>query len=85
MTSSTPVRKTTSTKAIVAGIGGTLAAIITALMVLGSALEDGNIGAGEVAGLVTAVVVMVSTIYGVWRVPNKDIPPQGIYKSSPKV
>lgn len=76
MVTSTPVRKTTSAKAIIAGIGNTLAAIVTAITVLNVALGDDKIDAGEVTGLVTAVLVMVTTIYAVWRVPNKDIPPQ---------
>lgn len=76
-----PVRRTTSAKAIIAGIGNTLAAIVTAITVLNVALGDDKIDAGEVTGLVTAVVVMVSTIYAVWRVPNRDIPPQGTVNS----
>lgn len=57
-------------KAWAAALGGTLAALTTFWAVLGPALDDGNLDAGEVGPLATAVVVLLGTVYAVWRVRN---------------
>ena len=61
----------TAGKAVVAGIGATLTALTTALAAVQVALDDGALDAAEYGAVVTAGVVLVSTIYAVWRTPNR--------------
>jgi hypothetical protein len=58
-------------KAVAAGVGSTAAAVVTFAAVLGTALDDGRLDAGEYGILTTALVVAASTIYAVWKTPNK--------------
>lgn len=68
-----PVIRTTAAKAWVAAAGTTATAITTALAAVSVALSDDAIELPEVAGIVTAVLTAASTIYAVWRVPNKVV------------
>lgn len=61
----------TSVKAWVAALGVTLTAISTAVAAVQVALSDGSLDGGDVASIITAVVVASGAIYGVWRAPNK--------------
>lgn len=67
---SQPVVKVTAAKSVVAGIGATLTAFTTSLTVASLAVNDGQLDGGEIGGLVTAGLVLVSTVYGVWKVRN---------------
>lgn len=65
--------KTKSTKAIVAAIGGTLTALTTALASVNVALSDNTLDSSDYSSLALAIVTLVSTVYAVWRVPNKPV------------
>lgn len=62
--------KTKPIKALVAGFGATLTALTTALATVSLAVGDDVVDAQEYGALTTAAVVLVTTVYGVWRVPN---------------
>lgn len=68
---SEPAVPVTAAKTVVASIGATLAALTTALTVVSLAVNDGQLDGGEVGGLLTAAFILVTTVYGVWRVPNE--------------
>jgi len=55
-------------KAVVAAIG-------TFVTVLGTVLADNVVAADETGQLIVGLVGLVVTVYGVWRVPNKDVKP----------
>lgn len=65
--------RTTNAKAIAAGVGATLTALITALGPLQTALDDGHIDVGEGTTLAGVAVTLVVTVYAVWRTPNKPV------------
>lgn len=56
--------KFTKAKAVVAAIG-------TLSTVIGGIIADEVIGADEVGTLVTQLILAGTTIWSVWRVPNK--------------
>lgn len=60
----------TAGKAVAAAIGATLTALTTALAAVQVALDDGALDAAEYGTLTTAAVVLVGTVYAVWRTPN---------------
>lgn len=61
-------------KAWIAGLGTTLTAVTTVLATLQVALSDDAFSTDEVATIVIALLTAGSTIYGVWRIPNKIQP-----------
>ncbi len=58
-------------KAWAAAIGSTCVAITTAMATVQIVLDDGALDAGEYGSLATAAVVLVGTVYAVWRTPNR--------------
>lgn len=54
-------------KAIVAAVG----TVVTALTPV---VADEVIGLDELGTVVSALVAAAATVYGVWRVPNRDTP-----------
>jgi len=66
---------TTAVKAWVAAVGATATAVATAVAAVQVALDDGSLDIGEYGTVATAVLVLVATVYGVWRAPNKRIDP----------
>ncbi len=68
-----PGIKVTAAKAKVAAVGATLTAALVFIGVLTPALDDGTLSIGEATPLVGALVTLVSTVYGVWRVRNKPL------------
>lgn len=62
--------ETKPTKAWVAAIGASLTAASTAWAAVSLALSDGAVDVPEISSLATAAVVLVATVYSVWRVPN---------------
>lgn len=69
--------KTKPTKAILAGVGATLVALLTALGPLQGALADDHIDAGEATTLGGVAVALIATVYAVWRAPNKPVDGSG--------
>lgn len=63
--------KTKPTKAIVAGIGSTLTAIMTMWATISVAYEDNGIDIGEWGTILSAVLACAGTIRAVWLVTNK--------------
>lgn len=57
-------------KAVVAGIGSTLTALMTMLTTISFVLDDDAVDVNEIGSLATAVVTLGLTIWAVWRVPN---------------
>lgn len=57
-------------KAIVAGIGTTLTAVMTAITTVSFVLSDDAVDLNEIGTLATAAVTLGLTIWAVWRVPN---------------
>lgn len=55
-------------------IGGACTAIATAATTVQLVLSDGQIGAGEITTLVITATTLVSTVYGVWKTRNEEIP-----------
>lgn len=66
-----PVTK--PTKAIVAAVGSTLTALMTALATVTLVLDDDAVDLNEVSSLATAALSLVMTIYAVWKVPNRPV------------
>lgn len=64
---------TKPTKAIVAAIGATLTAFTTALASVNVALADNTLDASDYGSLALAGAVLLSTVYAVWRVPNRPV------------
>jgi hypothetical protein len=62
----------TAAKTVAAAVGATLTALTTALAVVQIALSDGKLDAAEYGTLTTAGVVLVGTVYAVWRTPNRE-------------
>lgn len=58
-------------KAVAAGIGSTLTAIMVALTVVQTVLDDGKLEVGEYTTLFGAAVTLVGTVYAVWKTENK--------------
>lgn len=58
-------------KAKVAAIGNTLAAVMIFIGVLAAAMGDDAITAEEITPLVVGFVTLATTVYAVWRVPNR--------------
>jgi hypothetical protein len=59
-------------KAVVAAIGATATAVMTAVATAQVVLDDGALDAGEYGTLTTAAITLAVTVWAVWRVPNKD-------------
>ena len=59
-----------SAKAVVAAIGSTITALMTALATVSLVLDDDAVDVTEIGTLTTAVVALGLTIWAVWRVPN---------------
>jgi len=68
-----PVTK--PTKAIVAGVGTTITALVTMWATVNVAVGDDVVDAGEVGSIVTALITLGLTVYAVWRVPNAPVEP----------
>jgi len=60
-------------KAVVAGIGGTLTALMVMWATVSVAAQDDVFDAGEIGTIISAAVTLVMTIYAVWRVPNEGM------------
>jgi hypothetical protein len=60
-------------KAVAAAIGSSLTALASANAAVQLALEDGSLGPDEIGSVVTAVVVLVATVWAVWRLPNQPV------------
>lgn len=61
-------------KMYVAAVGTTLTAVTTALAVVSVAIGDDAVSMEEVSSIVTALLTMGLTVWGVWKVPNRPIP-----------
>jgi hypothetical protein len=57
-------------KAVVAGIGATLTALMTMWATVSVAAQDDAFDAGEIGTLTTAAITLALTVWAVWRVPN---------------
>lgn len=57
-------------KAVVAGIGSTLTALMVMWATVSVAAQDDAFDMGEIGTLTTAAITMVLTVWAVWRVPN---------------
>lgn len=57
-------------KAVVAGIGSTLTALMTMLATISLVLDDDAVDVTEYGTLTTAIASLVLTVWAVWRVPN---------------
>lgn len=68
-----PPVKTTKAKTVVAAVGTTLTALTTAIAAVNVALSDNSLDGNDYLSLAVAATTLVSTIYGVWRVPNKPV------------
>jgi len=73
MTGPTIIMRTTKAKAVVAAIGTTATAVTTALATVSVAVGDDAIDVTEVGSIFTAVVALVSTVYGVWKTTNRRV------------
>jgi len=60
-------------KAVVAGIGATLTALMTMWATVSVAAQDDAFDVGEIGTLTTAAVTLVLTVWAVWRVPNEGM------------
>lgn len=67
-TPSVPVK---GTKAIVAAVGATATAVLTATTSLAVFVGDDQIDVNEVSGILAAVFALVGTVWGVWNTTNK--------------
>ena len=70
--------KFTKAKAWVAGIGTVLTATTTALATVTVVLDDDVVNANEYGALAVAAATLISTVYGVYKVRNKPIPPDSV-------
>ena len=70
---SQPSVDVTAAKAVVAGIGATITALLGALTVVSVAVNDGQLDGGEIGGLITTAITLITTVYGVWKVPNQPV------------
>lgn len=61
-------------KAVVAGVGATLTAVLTLLATVTLVVGDDAISFEEIGTLVGAVAALVATVRLVWRVPNATVP-----------
>jgi hypothetical protein len=68
-----PEVKTGPAKAWAAGIGLTLNAFTMGNAAVQLAVEDGTLSFDEIGSVLLALSTMVTTIYAVWRVPNKPV------------
>jgi hypothetical protein len=57
-------------KAVVAGIGATLTALMTMWATVSVAAQDDAFDVGEIGTLTTAAITLALTVWAVWRVPN---------------
>ena len=62
-----------SAKAVIAGIGASLTALMTMLATISLVLDDDAVDVTEIGTLSTAIVSLVLTIWAVWRVPNEGM------------
>ena len=60
-------------KAVAAGVGSTLTALMVALTAVQLALGDGKVDVGEYSTLFGTAVTLIGTVYAVWRTENKII------------
>lgn len=67
-TPSVPVK---GTKAIVAAVGVTATAVLTAATSLAVFVGDDQIDVNEVSGILATVFALVGTVWGVWNTTNK--------------
>jgi len=58
-------------KAVAAGVGSTLTALMVALTAVQLVLGDGKVDVGEYTTLFGTAVTLVGTVYAVWKVENK--------------
>lgn len=58
-------------KAVAAGVGSTLTALMVALTTVQLVLGDGKVDVGEYSTLFGAAVSLAGTVYAVWRTENK--------------
>jgi hypothetical protein len=58
-------------KTVAAAIGSTLTAVLVALAVVQTVVDDGKLDVGEYSTLFGAAVTLVGTVYAVWRTENK--------------
>lgn len=65
--------RTKPAKAVVAAIGGTLTALTTAVATATVVLDDDAVDLAEVTTITTAVVTLISTVYGVWKTVNRPV------------
>jgi hypothetical protein len=73
MTTTRVVVRTRKTKAVIAGVGSTLTALMTALATATVVLEDDAVDLSEITTITAAAVTLVATVYAVWRVPNTPV------------
>jgi len=62
-----------SAKAIIAGVGATLTALMTMWATVSVAAQDDAFDMGEIATLISTATTLALTIYAVWRVPNEGM------------
>ena len=67
-TPSVPVK---GTKAVVAAVGATATAVVSAATSLAVFVGDDRIDVNEVSGILATVVALVGTVWGVWNTTNK--------------
>lgn len=60
-------------KAVAAGVGSTLTALMVALTAVQLVLGDGKVDVGEYSTLFGTAVTLIGTVYAVWRTENKVI------------
>lgn len=63
------MRIPSTAKAWVAAVGATATAVATAVGATQASMADDNLDASEVGAVVTVLLTLAATIYGVWRVP----------------
>lgn len=68
-----PKTRTKSYKAVASAIGATATAVTTAMATVSIVLGDDVVDAAEIGSVVTALAVLVGTVYAVWRTPNPPV------------
>lgn len=58
-------------KAVAAGVGSTLTALMVALTAVQLVLGDGKVDVGEYSTLFGTAVTLIGTVYAVWKTENK--------------
>lgn len=64
-------------KAVAAAVGSTLTAVMVALTVVQTVVDDGRLDVGEYSTLFAAGVTLVGTVYAVWKTENKIVKADG--------